>query len=257
MQEDGGLEGAGGSDYTPQFDILQRRLVEHMKAYSLSGREARLSDRCSGWRQAIGKRVTTSDRAVFVEDYAYNHLRGFRDNVQSKSSADQTLYNNAYGLLENPPDPDPGGVENCYPPSLAACQALLGVPLLEYYEVHLCPNGCIHWWFYMPKLVEHFNSCTRTNCPDCICPHCKSPRLIKDKKGIHGAMRCWFFFDCLHVKALDADWVTQILGTHAQRDLPASEGHASRPTFYDWPECRRILSQLPPGSTRENERFPP
>jgi hypothetical protein len=63
-----------------------------------------------------------------VRDYAYNHLKMYRDQVQSKKSAEQHLLSNAYGLLDVIRESDPGGIENCYASSIAACSAVLGVP---------------------------------------------------------------------------------------------------------------------------------
>jgi hypothetical protein len=245
---------AGPSCHVPLFDLLQESLVEHMHKHLSPGREASKLVSNKGWLQAQNKRVTNSENAVLVRDYAYTYLKMYRTQVQSKQSAEQHLLANAYGLLNTLTKPDPGGVENCFPPSVAACSAVLGVPELQKYEVHLCPRGCIHWWFYMPKFREHFRDCRNPDCPDCVCPHCKAPRYVKDKKGVHGAERCWFFFDCLHVKALDVEWSSKILRTQRSRDRPTDAPSRSRPTFYSWPECQRLLESLPQGSSRDNVR---
>jgi hypothetical protein len=174
----------------PKYDFLQHALVEHMQQNMKDIREPTRALSAKGWSQARNKRVTSNDTAVYVRDYAFNHLKMYRDQVQSKKFAEQHLFSNAYGLLEVIREPDPGGIENCYPPSIAACSAVLGVPELQKYEVHLCSRGCIHWWLDMPNFQEHFRACNNPDCPDCICPHCKARRFVKDKKGIHGVERC-------------------------------------------------------------------
>jgi hypothetical protein len=151
--------------------------------------EARRAIVRGGWAQAADKRVTNMPNAVSVRDYSFEHACMYRYDVQSRQCADRHLLANAYGLMRDAPELHPSGVENCYPPSVAAVMSILGV-----YEVNLCSKGCIHWWFYMPHIAEHFRTCSlRGGCEQCLCPHFHTCRFVKDKKGIHGAVRCWFF----------------------------------------------------------------
>jgi hypothetical protein len=113
----------------------------------------------------------------------------------------------------------------------------------------------MHWWFYMPNISEHYTTCSlQHGRSECICPHCKTGRFVKDKNGIHGVERCWFFFDCLQTKALDPQWASVVLRTQASRD--DRKCHAPKPSFAEEPalEYNRVLQHLPDGTSRENVR---
>jgi hypothetical protein len=112
----------------PRYELLQSRLVSHMEKYSLCASKARRENSSSGWAQAAAKPVTNHDGAVLVRDYSYDQLSMYRHDVQSRKCANSHLASNAYGLMSNAPDSDPAGVENCYPPSVSAAMAVLGVP---------------------------------------------------------------------------------------------------------------------------------
>jgi hypothetical protein len=57
----------------------------------------------------------------------------------------------------------------------------------------------------------------RVHCEQCVCPHCQTCRFVKDKKEIHGVVRCWFVFDCLQTRVLDPDWSAVVLNAQANR----------------------------------------
>jgi hypothetical protein len=243
-----------GASPEPHYRLLQARLVEHMKKNSRAAREVFKADKATGWAQAAGKRVSNQMNAVSVRRYVYNKLSMYRHNVESRTSAEQHLLNNAYGLMENPPPPDPAGDENCFPPTVAAAMSILDVPELEICEVHMCSMGFVHWWFHMPKLAQHYRTCsTQGGCPECKCPHCGTCRFVKDKKGIHGAERCWFFFDCMHTKALDPDWASIVLNTQAVREV--QNASMSKPSFTKYTEYKRVLRALPAGTKPQNVRL--
>lgn len=246
-------EEPAGLHSEPQYSVLQARLVSHMRKHGLAAREARSLNRTTGWAQAAGKRVSNQVHAVSVRQYVYNHLSMFRNNVQSRFCAEEHLLSNAYGLMERAPSPDPTGVENCYPPTVACAMGVLDVPELEIYEVHMCGKGCVHWWFHMPNQRHHFNTCSaKGGCPECMCPHCGTCRFVKDKKGIHGAERVWFFWDCIHTKALDPEWSSIVLNTQALREKQDSS--TTKPSFTKYAEYKRVLQQLPAGTRPENVR---
>jgi hypothetical protein len=251
----GQSKGDSGSFDAPKYELLQHSLVTHMKQHSLLARERRKASRSRGWAQAAHKGVINSEDAVSVLDYSFEHACMYREDVQSRLCADRHLLSNAYGQFMNLPEPDPAGIENCYPPSVAAVMAVLGVPELEIYEVHFCSKGCIHWWFHMPGIAEHYQKCSlRGGCAKCLCPHCHTCRFVKDKKGIHGAMRCWFFFDCLQTKALDPEWSTAVLNTQADRS--ATDVTAIKASFAKEPavEMNRVLRSLPDSVKKESVR---
>jgi hypothetical protein len=239
----------------PDYELLQKRLVAHMTEYCLPAREARRAKRATGWAQAADKRVSNHKGAVRVRDYGFDKLYMYRTDVQSRKSLEEHLLSNAYGLLEDATAPDPAGIQNCLPPTVAAAMAVLGVPLLEWYEVHFCRNGCMHFWFHMPRLVEHYKQCSlKIGCSECVCPHCGACRFVKGKKGIHGAERCWFFFDCLHNKALDPEWASVVLNTQAARDDPNSA--CTKPSFAQQPapEYERVIQHLSESTKLERAR---
>jgi hypothetical protein len=145
----GGMQRVGAHQ-EPDYVLLQSRLIKH--AYSLPAREARRAKRINGgWAQAANKGLTNLDEAISVRDYSFDQLTMYRSDAQSRSSIEAHLRYRAYCLQQHAPDPHPAGIRNCYPPSLAAAMAVLGVPLLEWYEAHFCRTGCMHWWFYMPS----------------------------------------------------------------------------------------------------------
>jgi hypothetical protein len=250
----GGMQHVGAHQ-EPDYVLLQSRLVKHMTAYSLPAREARRAKRTNGWAQAANKGLTNLDDAISVRDYSFDQLTMYRRDVQSRSSIEAHLRYNAYCLQQHAPDPDPAGIRNCHPPSVAAAMAVLGVPLLEWYEVHFCRTGCMHWWFYMPSVAEHYRNCSvQSGCSDCTCPHCGKCRFVRDKMGVHGAVRCWFFFDCLQTKVLDPDWSRVVLNTQARRDDPFTLG--TKPIFAREPahEYKRLTQNLPAGTEVERVR---
>jgi hypothetical protein len=95
----------------PKYDFLQHALVEHIQQNMKASREPTKVVSTKGWSQARNKRMRNSETAVYVRDSAYHHLKMFRDQVQSKKSAEQHLLSNAYGLLDVICEPDPCGVE--------------------------------------------------------------------------------------------------------------------------------------------------
>jgi hypothetical protein len=111
--------------------------------------------------------------AISVRGYIFEHACMSRYDVQSPQCADRHLLANAYVLMRDAPESHPSdatqehpsGIENCYPPSVAAVLSILGVPELEVYEVHLCAKGCIHWWIHMPHIAEHSRTCS--GCEQC------------------------------------------------------------------------------------------
>jgi hypothetical protein len=236
----------------PDYALLQRRLVEHMTEYSLPAREARRAKQTTGWAQAANKGLTNLGDSITVRDYCFDQLSMYRSDVQSRTSIDAHLRYNAFCLQRHAPDSDPAGIRNCYPPSVAAAMAVLGVPLLEWYEVHFCGTGCMHWWFYMPNIADHYRRCSlKSGCCDCTCPHCGKCRFVKDKLGVHGAARCWFFFDCLQTKVLDPDWSSVVLNTQAKRDDPNVLITKSIFTQEPAPEYKRLTQNLPAGTKVE------
>jgi hypothetical protein len=106
LQEASDRAEGGPSCHVPKYDLLQQALVDQLYRYMKSSREATMVVSSKGWSHARNKRVTNNDAAVYVRDYAYNHLKTYRDQVQSKKSAEQHLLNNTYGFLDIIRKPD-------------------------------------------------------------------------------------------------------------------------------------------------------
>lgn len=237
-----------GPPTEPLNDVLHARMVHLLETHSLASeeREDPRDDRTTGWAQAASKQLSSRDPdSQLVRDYAFDRLRAYRENVQSRECADMNLHLNATRQFPARGKPDPAGFLNCYPPSIAACEAILDVPDLSIYCIHLCSSGCEHWWTFMPEYRSHFRNCG--GCELCRCPHCGAHRFVKCKsKGIRGAQVCWLFFDAFQVMMLSADLAQAVLeGQAARGDASVSDQHPSKPSLSKYGEGKRLLQELP------------
>lgn len=241
--------------HTPAHDaqnkVLHRRMAQLVERCSISAEEggneeAMDTEKPTGWARARYNRVNCKDpHSQLVSDYAYDHLKLYRENIQSRKCADMHLYMNATRQFPGIGEPDPAGSSNCYPPSIDACEAILGVGDLSKYLIHLCPTGCEHWWTFMPDYGSHYQRCY--GCDLCKCLHCGANRFRQDsKRGIRGAAMCWLFADVFQTMVLDAELAAAVLqGRAARNDPDLSDGHASKPSFAKYQEGRRLQEQLP------------
>jgi hypothetical protein len=208
----------------PLHRVLHQRVVRLLQQVSLaqssgvqSGTHAGEAEETKGWAKARGKRLTSRlKNSSAVRDYAYRELKKLQSTVKSRDAAEKDLYDNAYNQFADLPPPDPEGHENCWPPSIAACERILDVPELSRYLVHVCARGCIHWWTFMPDASSHFDTCQ--GCLHCRCPHCDAPRFVKGKQGTVGAQSCWLFPDAIQDLFLNPDWARAVPTGQSPRD---------------------------------------
>lgn len=252
VDEGGDGEGGPGDNAAgplePLNDVLHARMVHLIESYSLASEERQLPDEDAstiGWAQAAGKRLSWRDEeSQLVADYAYDHLKLYRENVQSRKCADAHLHMNASRQFPARGEPDPAGFSNCYPPSIAACEAILQVPDLSTYMIHLCPNGCEHWWTFMQDFKRHYKDCG--GCHLCRCPHCDAHRFVYDKKGLRGRQVCWLFFDVFQTMMLDPELAQVVLeGQAARNDASVPDTNRSKPSLAKYKEGKRLLEVLP------------
>lgn len=231
--------------HEPQDDILANRM-RRMLENSRPDLEALDVDEQRGWAEARYKNVVYNDPdSQIVWQYAFDHMKIFRTNVQSKSAANSILEHNARRQFPKLGKPDPAGFRNCYPPSIAACEAILGVPNLSRYLIHVCPTGCEHWWTFMPKASEHFKDCH--GCPECRCPHCGAARFVHHKKrGVTGQSMCWLFCDAFQTMMLEPDIAEAVLkGQAARNDQTVPNTHPHKPSLAKYKEGGRLQEELP------------
>lgn len=203
----------------------------------------------NGWAAARSKHITNlHSESQLCRDYAYMHLYLYRNGVSSKDTAEKHLRLNAFTQFPHLGKPDPNGVKNCYPSSLYACKKLLMVPDLNRYLIHMCPGGCHHYWTFMPDYEHHYRTCV--GCNDCICPHCKIPRFVRDEDGVHGASSCWLFPDVFQQLMMDPAIAHSVLKGRASRNRFTAETESSSldnpcmPSFAKTPEWLRLRSAL-------------
>jgi hypothetical protein len=225
-------------------------MVQVLEQYCLHSQEeqgytAILDEETTAWAQAAHKRLTSHDsESQFVADYAYDRLLNYRKNVQSLKVANESLRLNATQQHPSFGPPDPAGFKNCWPPSIACCEAILKRPDLDRYLFHCCPNGCEHWWPYLPQYKQHFRECV--GCKLCRCPHCGAERFKKDKKGLRGSARCWLFFDAFQNMMLDPELAAAVLlGRAARNDDVVPDHDPSKPSFSKYKEGKRLKAVLP------------
>jgi hypothetical protein len=251
--EEGGSEDEEGEAllgrmHEPDAQVLHQRMVELLQAYVLPPQEQlELEDEESagGWAKAAHKRL--SDRcphSQIVIDYCYDRVLSYRNNVKSRKVADEECWNNAHRMFPGLGPPDPEGFSNCWPPSLECCEAVLKKPDLDRYLIHVCPNGCEHWWSHMLDYKRHFKDCQ--GCELCKCPHCDGHRFIKDKHGLRGSARCWLFHDVFQQMLLDADLASHILrGRTCRNDDAVPNTYPMKPSFSKYREGKRLSQELP------------
>jgi hypothetical protein len=234
----------------PENDELHRRMVGLLEQYSLlaQGEQAcsgTHDEDAMGWARAACKRLTSNDpESQFVADYAYDHLLNYRHNVQSLKVANEILRLNATRQHPSFGPPDPAGFTNCWPPSIACCEAILKKVMLDILLIHCCPNGCEHWWTNMPEFRQHFRECK--GCKLCRCPHCGAERFANDKKGLRGSARCWLFFDAFQNMMLDAQLAAAVFrGRAARNDDTVSDDDPSKPSLAKSKEGKRLNDVLP------------
>jgi hypothetical protein len=236
----------------PLHRVLHQRVVRLLQQVSLaqssgvqSGTHAGEAEETKGWAKARGKRLTSRlKNSSAVRDYAYRELKKLQSTVKSRDAAEKDLYDNAYNQFADLPPPDPEGHENCWPPSIAACERILDVPELSRYLVHVCARGCIHWWTFMPDASSHFDTCQ--GCLHCRCPHCDAPRFVKGKQGTVGAQSCWLFPDAIQDLFLNPDWARAVLTGKSLRDTGNGEAlGAQKPSFANSAEYARLKDVLP------------
>jgi hypothetical protein len=66
-----------------------------------------------------------------VRDYAYRELKKLQSTVKLRDAAEKAFDDNAYKQFADLPPPDLEGHENCWPPSIAACERILDMPELS------------------------------------------------------------------------------------------------------------------------------
>jgi hypothetical protein len=235
--------------HEPDARVLQHRMVQLLETYALSQEqlewETEEEPGTLGWVQAAHKRLTdTCPQSQLVADYCYDHVLSYRKNVKSRKVADEECWNNAHRQFPHLGPPDPTGFRNCWPPSLEICEAVLKKPDLDRYLIHVCPNGCEHWWTRMPDFKRHFKECQ--GCAQCRCPHCDGHRFLHDKHGLRGRASCWLFHDAFQQMMLDADLACDILMGRARRnDQTAPDTDPMKPSFAKYNEGKRLSQELP------------
>jgi hypothetical protein len=248
-RDSGGVEQGGLHD--AQHDLLHSRMVQLLERYSLASQEHhslsgdQREEDPTGWAQAASKRLTCHDpESQFVIDYAYDRLRCYRENVQSRKVADEYLRLNAMKQHPKYGQPDPSGLSNCWPPSIECCEAILRKPDLSRYLIHCCPKGCEHWWTYLADSKQHFRECG--GCALCRCPHCDACRFVKDRRGIRGSARCWLFFDAFQNMVLNADLAEALLrGRKARNSADVPDEDPYKPSLAKYKEGKRLQQVLP------------
>jgi hypothetical protein len=241
-----------GVMHEPEAHVLHQRMVQLLEMHSLPCQDqldwgTDEEQGTLGWAQAAHKRLTdTCPQSQLVVDYCYDHVLSYRKNVKSRKVADEECWNNAHRQFPHLSPPDPAGFRNCWPPSLECCEAVLKKPDLDRYLIHVCPNGCEHWWTHMPDYKRHFKDCQ--GCSQCRCPHCDGHRFVHDRHGLRGGARCWFFHDAFQQMMLDADLACDILtGRACRNDQTAPDTDPMKPSLAKYSEGkprRRAIALL-------------
>jgi hypothetical protein len=239
-----------GVMHEPQATVLHQRVVELLETYSLASSgyldwERDEEDNLLGWAQAQHKRLTdTCPNSQLVIDYCYDRMKSWRYNVKSRKVADEELHNNAYRQFPDLGSPDPSGFRNCWPPTMECAEAVLRKPALDRYLIDCCPNGCEHFWPFMPQFRQHYKDCG--GCELCKCPHCDGDRFVKDKHGLRGRARCWLFHDAFQQMFLDPDLACALLkGRAARNDENQPAEDPMKPSFSRYREGKRLSQELP------------
>jgi hypothetical protein len=96
----------------------------------------------------------------------------------------------------------------------------------------VCSQGCTHFWAYKEGAARHLKNCR--GCKECQCPHCHFERYIlpaggrdkiRDDESVQPASYCWFLYDVIHHKFMDATWAAAV---NEAREKKLSSFHQTR-----------------------------
>jgi hypothetical protein len=135
-------------------------------------------------------------------------------------AATQQMDTVCYGLLQGDLSPDIPNYR--YPLSMHVCSVVLGVPSLDEYEVHICPEGCVHSFAPMSgNVMAHLQQCDR--CNKCTSPHCGAQRWHKVDGQQEPREMCYVMHDALQKFFYDTSWYAAVSASRLARSSPCHQ----------------------------------
>jgi hypothetical protein len=160
-----------------------------------------------------------------VMQAAYSILHNMISTSSTFDAASRNLDFINYTIFAGPPRPD--NPNNRFPPSLHVCYQIVGVKDVSDFAVHMCPNGCMHWWSTFVTPSDH-KGCQ--GCSTCRCPHCNCPRYHLVKGQWRAMYPVYFFPDVFQQFFSNKHWYDAVAAARAAKAAP----------WYSTPEYQRL-----------------
>jgi hypothetical protein len=150
-----------------------------------------------------------------VMQAAYSILHNMLSTSSTFDAASRNLDFINYSIFAGPPRPD--NPNNRFPPSLHICYQVVGVKDVSEFLVHMCPNGCGHWWPQFVPAKEH-NDCQ--GCGDCQCPNCNAFRFVQHRGVFDAAFPIFYFPDVFVQFFLNRQWYDAVNEARKAKKAP-------------------------------------